>query len=65
MAGKYLVEPDSGFIKEIGGRGGRSLKSVFSVLPVRWPVRFPRKINLSQKGNDCGVLGIKGSTCCK
>jgi len=50
MAGKYLIEPDSGFIKDIIGQGGDSLKKCFqcATCSVACPISpenkpFPRK----------------------
>lgn len=40
MTDKYLIEPDVGFIKEVIGLGGDTLKNASSVQPVRWPAPF-------------------------
>ena len=59
MADKYLIEPDSGFIKEVIGLGGDSLKNATSVLHALWPAHSPDNKPFPRKEMIAASWGLK------
>jgi len=56
MTETYLAQPDLGFIAQIRGLGGDTLRKLFRGLS-----HLTGKQPVSQKGNDCCLMGIEGS----